>query len=88
MPIPGTGPFIVSIVDAQHWIATDGVTAVHSQNGGASWTTVTTKPALDGLLAIQFTSLKQGWAEWTDTLGNSHVSMTTDDGASWQELAP
>ncbi|HLY13011.1 MAG TPA: YCF48-related protein [Candidatus Limnocylindrales bacterium] len=86
--VPGSGPFIVSIVDQQHWIATDGATAVHSQNAGASWTTVATQPALDGLLAIQFTSLKEGWAEWTDTLGNSHVSMTTDDGASWQELAP
>lgn len=86
--ISGTGALIVSIVDQQHWIATDGVTAVHSQNAGATWTTVTPHPALNGMLAIHFTSLKQGWAEWTDTLGNSHVSMTTDDGASWQELAP
>ena len=86
--IPGTSAVHVSIVDAQHWIATDGSTAVHSQNAGASWTTVTTRPTLTGIQAIEFISLKQGWAEWTDTLGNSHVSMTTDDGASWQELAP
>ena len=85
---PGTSSLTVSIVDAQHWISTDGLVAVHSQNAGASWTTVATHPALNGLQAIQFISLKQGWAEWTDTQGIAHVSMTTDDGASWQELKP
>jgi hypothetical protein len=86
--IPGTGALIVSIVDQQHWIATDGTTAVHSQNAGASWSTVTTHPALTGLQAVQFISLKQGWAQWTDTLGNSRIAVTKDDGASWHNLAP
>jgi photosystem II stability/assembly factor-like uncharacterized protein len=88
MPIPGTGALMVTIVDPLHWIATDGSNAVHTQNGGASWTQLVTQPPLQGLQAIQFVDLKHGWAQWTDTLGNSHVSATTDDGATWHGLAP
>jgi photosystem II stability/assembly factor-like uncharacterized protein len=88
MPIPGTGALIVSIVDQQHWIATDGVDAVHTQNGGTSWTHVATRPPLTGIDAAQFIDLKHGWAQWTDTLGNSHIAVTTDDGATWHDLAP
>jgi hypothetical protein len=86
--VPGTGALIVTIIDQQHWIATDGVDAVHTQNGGTSWTQVTTTPPLTGPDAAQFIDLKHGWAQWTDTLGNSHIAVTTDDGATWHDLAP
>jgi photosystem II stability/assembly factor-like uncharacterized protein len=88
MPIPGSGALLVTIVDQLHWIATDGTNAVHTQNGGASWTQLVTQPPLEGLQAIGFVDLKHGWAQWTDTLGNSHIAATTDDGATWHSLAP
>jgi len=48
MPIPGSGALFVTIVDEQHWIATDGDHAVHTQNGGTSWTQLVTQPPLQG----------------------------------------
>ena len=62
MPIPGSGALMVTIVDSLHWIATDGSDAVHTQNGGASWTQLVTQPPLEGLQAIGFIDLKHGWA--------------------------
>ena len=88
MPIPGSGALVVTIVDPLHWIATDGSKAVHTQNGGASWTQLVTQPPLVSLQAISFVDLKHGWAQWTDTLGNSHIAATSDDGATWHNLAP
>jgi photosystem II stability/assembly factor-like uncharacterized protein len=87
-PIPGSGALIVAIVDPLHWIATDGSAAVHTQNGGASWTQLVTRPPLESLQAISFVDVKHGWAQWTDKLGIFHVSATTDDGATWHSLAP
>ena len=86
--VPGSGALTVTIVDQEHWIATDGTHAVHTQNAGSSWTQLVSAPPLVGLQSARFIDLKHGWAQWTDTLGNSHIAATSDDGATWHRLAP
>ena len=90
--MPGTGGLDVSILDQQTWIATDGSDVVHTTNGGAGWTHVTTQTPIvglqSGLQAVQFIDLNRGWTQWTDPQGNSHLAATTDGGQTWQPLAP
>jgi photosystem II stability/assembly factor-like uncharacterized protein len=90
--LPGTGVLHVSILDQQAWIATDGSDVYHTTNGGAGWTHVTTQTPISGLQTglqdAQFVDLNHGWAQWTDSQGNSHILATSDGGATWHALAP
>ncbi len=90
--VPGTDTLYVSIVDQQAWIATDGSGVVHTTNGGAGWTHVTTQAPSGGLqaglLAAQFIDLDHGWAGWMEPQGNAHVLVTSDGGVTWHVLTP
>ena len=90
--VPGTASLFVSIVDQQTWIATDGSDVVHTTNGGAGWTRVTTHAPSGGLQAglqaAQFIDLKDGWAGYTEPQGDALVLFTSDGGVNWRVEAP
>ena len=90
--VPGSGALIVSIVDAQHWVATDGEVVERTSNAGSTWSHLAVTPphsgVQTGLQSIQFVDVNHGWAVWTDPQGNSHLIRTTDGGSTWQDLTP
>jgi len=75
----------IHAVDANNvWACGENGTIIHTNDGGANWTTQTTLTITEGLYAIYFVDQNNGYA-----VGDNGVFFkTTDGGSTWNNTVP
>jgi photosystem II stability/assembly factor-like uncharacterized protein len=76
------------VSSSEGWIAGTGGTLLHTSDGGAKWSRVTTLASSDDLWSVDFVDAQHGWiAGGSAVSGDGCLWRTSDGGQTWQQVA-